>query len=65
MRPKRLASDAALLRSAVSGLQRRLRAQHEPGGVGPTGLGILARLLRTGVTNATEVARARACTTPV
>jgi DNA-binding MarR family transcriptional regulator len=50
-------SDAALLRSAVSALQRRLRAQDEPGGVGPTGLGILARLFRTGVANASEIAQ--------
>jgi len=57
MPPKRLASDAALLRSAVSGLQRRLRAQDDPGTLGPTGLGILARLLRTGVANATEIAQ--------
>jgi DNA-binding MarR family transcriptional regulator len=56
MPPKRLASDAALLRSAVSGLQRRLRAQDDNGNISPTGLGILARLLRTGVANATEIA---------
>jgi DNA-binding MarR family transcriptional regulator len=57
MPPKRLASDAALLRSAVSGLQRRLRAQDDNGNISPTGLGILARLLRTGVANATEIAQ--------
>ena len=52
-----LGSDAALLRSAVSGLQRRLRAQDEDGGISPTSLGILARLARTGVTSATEIAQ--------
>jgi DNA-binding MarR family transcriptional regulator len=57
MPPKRLDSDAALLRSAVSALQRRLRAQDEAGGVGPTGLGILGRLMRVGATNATEIAQ--------
>ncbi len=57
MPPKRVASDAALLRSAVSGLQRRLRAQDDNGDVSPTGLGILGRLLRTGVANATEIAQ--------
>jgi DNA-binding MarR family transcriptional regulator len=57
MPPNRLVSDAALLRSAVSALQRRLRSEDEPGGVGPTGLGILARLIRTGVANATEIAQ--------
>src|ERR1700761_7591752 len=57
MRPKRLVSDAALVRSAVSGLQRRLRAQDDNGDISPTGLGILARLLRTGVANATEIAQ--------
>src|SRR3984957_7900135 len=57
MPPKRLASDAALLRSAVSGLQRRLRAQDDNGNISPTGLGILGRLLRTGVANATEIAQ--------
>jgi len=57
MADKRLASDAALLRSAVSGLQRRLRAQDEAGGIGPTGLGILGRLLRVGVASATEIAQ--------
>ena len=54
---KRLASDAALLRAAVSGLQRRLRAQDESHDVSPTGLGILGRLLRIGVANATEIAQ--------
>jgi DNA-binding MarR family transcriptional regulator len=34
-----------------------LRAQDDNGNVSPTGLGILARLLRTGVANATEVAQ--------
>jgi DNA-binding MarR family transcriptional regulator/catechol 2,3-dioxygenase-like lactoylglutathione lyase family enzyme len=57
MPPKRAASDAALLRSAVSGLQRRLRAQDDNGEINPTGLGILGRLLRTGVANATEIAQ--------
>jgi DNA-binding MarR family transcriptional regulator len=53
---KRLVSDAALLRRAVSGLQRRLRAQDESADIAPTGLGILGRLLRIGVANATEIA---------
>jgi DNA-binding MarR family transcriptional regulator len=57
MASPRLASDAALLRSAVSGLQRRLRAQDENGGIAPTSLGILARLLRVGVSSATEIAQ--------
>jgi DNA-binding MarR family transcriptional regulator/catechol 2,3-dioxygenase-like lactoylglutathione lyase family enzyme len=57
MANKRIGSDAALLRSAVSGLQRRLRAQDESHAISPTGLGILARLLRTGVANATEIAQ--------
>jgi DNA-binding MarR family transcriptional regulator len=57
MPPKRPASDAALLRRAVSGLQRRLRAQDDNGNISPTGLGILGRLLRTGVANATEIAQ--------
>jgi len=54
---RRLASDAALLRRAVSGLQRRLRAQDEDGSIAPTGLGILGRLFRLGVANATEIAQ--------
>jgi DNA-binding MarR family transcriptional regulator len=56
MANKRLVSDAALLRRAVSGLQRRLRAQDESADIAPTGLGILGRLLRIGVANATEIA---------
>jgi DNA-binding MarR family transcriptional regulator len=56
MATKRVASDAALLRRAVSGLQRRLRAQDESTGIAPTGLGILGRLMRVGVANATEIA---------
>jgi DNA-binding MarR family transcriptional regulator len=56
-RTNRTASDAALLRRAVSGLQRRLRAQDEPGGAGPTGLGILGRLTRMGVASAAEIAQ--------
>jgi DNA-binding MarR family transcriptional regulator/catechol 2,3-dioxygenase-like lactoylglutathione lyase family enzyme len=54
---RRVASDAALLRRAVSGLQRRLRAQDESGGLPPTSLGILGRLARTGVVNASEIAQ--------
>jgi DNA-binding MarR family transcriptional regulator len=54
---KRIASDAALLRRAVSGLQRRLRAQDGGDALAPTGLGILGRLLRIGVANATEIAQ--------
>jgi DNA-binding MarR family transcriptional regulator len=57
MASPRLASNAALLRAAVSGLQRRLRAQDENGGIAPTSLGILARLFRTGVSSATEIAQ--------
>jgi DNA-binding MarR family transcriptional regulator len=57
MANRRLASDAALLRSAVAGLQRRLRAQDEDHAIAPTGLGILGRLLRIGVANATEIAQ--------
>jgi DNA-binding MarR family transcriptional regulator len=57
MADTRLASDAALLRRAVSRLQRRLRAQDDGGGIGPTGLTILGRLMRTGVTSAGEIAQ--------
>ena len=46
-----------MLRSAVSSLQRRLRAQDDDGGVSPTSLSILARLARTGVSSATEIAQ--------
>jgi len=56
MPPNSLASDAALLRRAVSALQRRLRAQDPDGGISPTGLAILARLMRSGVTSASEIA---------
>jgi DNA-binding MarR family transcriptional regulator len=56
MANKRVASDAALLRRAVSGLQRRLRAQDASVDIAPTGLGILGRLMRIGVANATEIA---------
>jgi DNA-binding MarR family transcriptional regulator len=37
-------------------LQRRLRAQDPDGGIPPTSLSILARLMRTGVTSASEIA---------
>jgi DNA-binding MarR family transcriptional regulator len=57
MANKRVVSDAALLRRAVSGLQRRLRAQDENLDIAPTGLGILGRLTRIGVANATEIAQ--------
>ena len=50
-------ADASLLRSAVSGLQRHLRAQDGDAGVSPTSLGILGRLVRTGVASATEIAQ--------
>ncbi len=50
-------SDAAQLRAAVAALQRRLRAQDENVGVGPTGFLILMRLSREGVSSASELAR--------
>jgi DNA-binding MarR family transcriptional regulator len=56
MANKRVASDAALLRRAVSGLQRRLRAQDASVDIAPTCRGILGRLMRIGVANATEIA---------
>jgi DNA-binding MarR family transcriptional regulator/catechol 2,3-dioxygenase-like lactoylglutathione lyase family enzyme len=49
-------SDAVLLRGAVNALQARLRAQGSGGGVGPTALVVLGRLLRAGVLSAGELA---------
>jgi len=57
IRPKQqFGSDAVRLRRAVSALQRRLRAQDPDGGIPPTSLAVLARLMRTGVTSASEIA---------
>ena len=57
MESQRSVADAALLRSAIAALGRRLRAQDSIGGIGPTGLSLLGRLLRTGGASASELAR--------
>jgi DNA-binding MarR family transcriptional regulator len=54
---RRVISDAALLRSALSALQRRLRAQDGADAIPPTSLAILGRLLRSGVVSASEIAQ--------
>lgn len=51
-------SDATRLRQAVQQLQSRLRAQNGGGGIGPTALLVLGRLLRNGVASAGELAEA-------
>jgi DNA-binding MarR family transcriptional regulator len=57
MSDRRIASDAALLRSALSALQRRLRAQDGADAIPPTSLAILGQLLRSGVVSASEIAQ--------
>jgi DNA-binding MarR family transcriptional regulator/catechol 2,3-dioxygenase-like lactoylglutathione lyase family enzyme len=49
-------SDAALLRSAVNALASRLRRYSSGGGIGPTALVLLGRLLRGGTASASELA---------
>jgi DNA-binding MarR family transcriptional regulator/catechol 2,3-dioxygenase-like lactoylglutathione lyase family enzyme len=53
---KKDASDAALLRSAISALGRRLRANDDTSGIGPTALSVLARLRTIESATATELA---------
>jgi DNA-binding MarR family transcriptional regulator len=48
--------NVAYLRQAIAKLNRRLRAQDEPGGIGATGLSLLGRLHRDGPCTATELA---------
>lgn len=55
--PIRTLADAALLRSAVSTLARRLRTQHPADDMGTTEMVILGRLLRVGSSGAAELAR--------
>ncbi len=47
---------AASLRAALAKLNRRLRAQEEPGSIGATGLSLLSRLWRDGPSTATVLA---------
>src|ERR1700692_4643374 len=49
-------SDAAFVRRALAKLNRRLRAQDEPGGIGAPGLSVLGRLYREGPCGASELA---------
>jgi DNA-binding MarR family transcriptional regulator/catechol 2,3-dioxygenase-like lactoylglutathione lyase family enzyme len=56
MPAKRDSSDAALLRSAISTLGRRLRSHDDAGGIGATALSVLARLRTVGSATATELA---------
>ncbi len=48
--------EAAILRSALAKVNRRMRAQDEPGGVGSTALSLLGRLVRSGTSTATDLA---------
>ncbi len=47
---------AASVRASLAKLNRRLRAQDEPSGIGSTGLSLLGRLFRDGPSNATDLA---------
>src|SRR5579863_9094418 len=54
--PSQRSSDGALLRSAVSTLNHRLRRQDGPASVGPTAIGLLGLLLKHGPATAGELA---------